>query len=187
MKEEKFMKKVRKGFTLIELLIVVAIIGALSAMMAASSSESIDASAAAAILNNLQTMKVAAFEMYQEVPEVASINTATTPITGTSPVTIGTDSKTVAKVLGERLGRLDIPANYGLIGDETNGWYVYYNLQTSDTANARAKLSAAANRAGLIGLTAASPTATNVFVADDIGYYDSAAETTQNCIALRVR
>ncbi|MBR0257640.1 MAG: type II secretion system protein [Synergistaceae bacterium] len=58
------MKKTRKGFTLIELLIVVAIMGSLAAMMASSSSESIDNAAASAIINNLQSMKTAAYDMY---------------------------------------------------------------------------------------------------------------------------
>ena len=183
------MKKIRKGFTLIELLIVVAIIGVLSAMMATSSSDAIDSSAASAILNNLQTLKTATFEMYQNVPEVASINTGTDPITGSSTVSVGGNSTTVGKVLGERLGRLDIPTNYGLIGNETNGWYVYYTLQTSDTANTRKKLSAVANRAGLIGITTATPAAPTAFVGNTIGYYDNTAteDNEQKCIALRVR
>ena len=182
------MKKFRKGFTLIELLIVVAIIGALSAMMATSSSDAIDSSAASAILNNLQTMKTAAFEMYMNVPEVASIttNVMIPNVTGSTKVTIGTTETTVAKVLGERLGRVDIPANYGLTGNETNGWYVYYTFQTSDTTNVKNKLAAAANKAGLLGVSMPIP---SVFAALTSYYSNTSSGSTAapSCIGLRVR
>ena len=106
------MKKFRKGFTLVELLIVIAILGALSAMMATSSSEAIDASAANAILNNLQTLKTAAFEMYMEDPVAASMLDEFDNGTSLNE----DDSTTMGELLGQRLGRKDIPAKYFLFG-----------------------------------------------------------------------
>ena len=142
------MKKMRKGFTLVELLIVISILGALSAMMASSSTESIDKAQANAIINNLQTMKTAAYSMYVEKPEVASLmaisgNSQSVTLTG------ATSATTVEKVLGEFLGRVDIAQHYGIFGDEKH-WYVYYEIQPSDSAKVKAILGEKANAAGLL-------------------------------------
>ena len=147
------MKKMRKGFTLVELLIVIAILGAMSAMMATSSSESIDASAASAILNNLQTMKTAAFEMYMERADIASLSEVAndTDIDGDD----GEGEETVGDVLGKLLGRIDIADNYGIIGDGSS-WYVYYTITADESKNVKDKLAAAANKSGLLGGTAAT-------------------------------
>ena len=142
------MKNLRKGFTLVELLIVIAILGALSAMMASSSTESIDKAQATSIINNLQTMKTAAYSMYMEKPEVASL--ATISGNGQAVTLTGETSATnVGKVLGEFLGRLDIAENYGIFGDSKH-WYVYYELQPSDSTKVKAILGAKANAAGLL-------------------------------------
>ena len=154
------MKRVRKGFTLVELLIVIAIFGGLSAMMATSSTDAIDVSAASVILNNLQSMKTAAYSMYMERPEVAGMNAIAndTPTPVVKSPASGSESatyKTVAEVLGEFLGRIDIAAHYGIVGD-ANHWYVYYELQNTDSAKVQAVLEEKANAAGLLGAPDAS-------------------------------
>lgn len=173
------MKRARKGFTLIELLIVVAIMGAFAAMMASSSSDSIDSAQASAILNNLQSMKTAAYEMYIGEPAVAGLTAVanTTDIDGEGA---GTD--TVAKVFGKYLGRIDIPTNYGIVGD-TDAWYVYYTLQASDSAKVKAILDSKANAAGLLGAADANLATLEAVTA----YYDADADPAQTVIALRVR
>ena len=174
------MRKIRKGFTLVELLIVIAILGSFSAMMATSSSDSIDASAAAAIINNLQTMKAAAFQMYQDRPDIASLPAIAgdTDIDGDES---GTD--TVAKVLGGLLGREDIATNYGIVGTGDK-WFVYYNITDKDSAKVKAKLLASANAVGLYAQAVSGENATAT-VAAFTGYYNDSA--SQNCVGLRVR
>ena len=180
------MKGFRKGFTLVELLIVIAILGAMSAMMATSSSESIDAASASAILNNLQTMKAAAFEMYMEEPKVASDTAITTEKSITIKEAVAADSangieaqdavtKKVGEVLGERLGRKDIATGYGIVGDKDH-WYVYYTITADDSANVKAKLKDSANAAGLYGGASAEASAFTT-------YYTG----TQDFVALMVR
>ena len=176
------MKRMHKGFTLVELLIVIAILGAMSAMMATSSSDSIDAASASAILNNLQTMKAAAFEMYMEEPKVASDTAITnekeieiTPASGTGQDAIAAVTKKVGEILGERLGRKDIATGYGIVGD-ANHWYIYYTITADDSANVKAKLQTSANAAGLYGGTSAATTAFE-------DYYTG----TENFVALMVR
>ena len=168
------MKKIRKGFTLVELLIVIAILGALSAMMATSSSESIDASAANAILNNLQTLKTAAFEMYMEDPVAASMQGEF------ADDTLLDDSTTMGELLGQRLGRKDIPAKYFLFGDAER-WYVFYEFDEADSLKVKEKLYAVAERVGLFGQDASSSGAELDNFTD---YYDG---DTHTIVALKVR
>ncbi len=167
------MKKARKGFTLIELLIVVAIMGSLAAMMASSSADSIDNAAASAIINNLQTMKTAAYDMYMNEPAVAGLSeiTKNDEIVGTS---------TVEKVFGKYLGRINIAEHYGIVGD-TNSWYVYYELQdSSDSTKVKAILAKKANAAGILG---AADATLATLTKDDTTYFVA----TDKVIALRVR
>ncbi len=176
------MRKTRKGFTLIELLIVVAIMGSLAAMMASSSADSIDNAAASAIMNNLQTMKTAAYDMYMNEPAVAGMTDIDgTKKPGTAPASGTDDRKTVSQILGKYLGRIDIATNYGIVGD-TNSWYVYYTLQDSESAKVKAILAKKANAAGLLG-AADSNLAT--LTADTTTYYTAA--DANKVIALRVR
>ena len=171
------MKKARRGFTLIELLIVVAIIGSLSAMMASSSSDSIDSAAASAIMNNLQSMKTAAYEMYIGEPAVAGLD----EVTNTQAVS----GSTVGALLGKYLGRTDIAANYGIIGDASS-WYVYYTLQASDSAKVKAELNGMANKAGLLGGKEAS---VGELGGTGASYYDNTLTeaNAHTVVALRVR
>ncbi|MBQ7214584.1 MAG: prepilin-type N-terminal cleavage/methylation domain-containing protein [Synergistaceae bacterium] len=178
------MRKVRKGFTLVELLIVIAILGSLSAMMAVSSSDSIDASSASAILNNLQTLKAAAFEMYMEEPEVASmteINLDGSSKPGIAPTEGGDERKTTAEILGARLGRKDIAAGYGLVGS-SEAWYVVYTITTADSANVKSILKDKANAMGLYASSSAPTTTTNCGFED---YYTG--DDDEIYIALKVR
>ena len=187
----------RKGFTLVELLIVLAVLGSLSAMMTGASSDAIDTSTANAILGNLQTLKAAAFEMYMENPDVASI----TPIDESK--TIGSSTKKVGELLGEKyLGKKDLGV-YKLIGSGS-AWYVYYTLGEAENVNVRAKLKAKADAAGLWATTTA-PSATStttpetgdpvISPVDNCGfsvYYDDATITEATAdatvyIALKVR
>lgn len=176
------MKKTRKGFTLIELLIVVAIMGSLAAMMASSSADSIDNAAASAIINNLQSMKTAAYDMYMNEPAVAGLAAIAN---GDEAVTGSTTGTTVKAVLGRYLGRIDIPTNYGIVGGASS-WYVYYELQTTDSAKVKAKLKSMANRAGLLG---AKGKTIAILEANGIGYYDDTVtgDDAQTVVALRVR
>ena len=190
-KEEKRMKKARKGFTLVELLIVVAIIAALAAMMAASSADAIDTANANAILSNLQSMKVEAYDMYMHEPAVAAL----TEIANTSEITVkeavGTEGqagyqaaekKTVAAILGERIGRTDLPTGYSIVGD-TDDWYVVYTFQTNDSAQVKTILKNKASAAGLYGGTAATSVETITTTAGTY-YGGTAAELV---VALKVR
>ena len=174
------MKKFRTGFTLVELLIVIAILGSFSAMMATSSSDSIDASAAAAIVNNLQTMKAAAFQMYQDRTDIASLTAIAndTDIDGTD----GAGTEKVGEALGSFLGRKDIAPNYGIVGTGDT-WFVYYTITTNDSAKVKAKLLASATAVGLYAQTVAENAAPTV--AGFANYYTTV--DTENCIALKVR
>ncbi|MBQ4431543.1 MAG: prepilin-type N-terminal cleavage/methylation domain-containing protein [Synergistaceae bacterium] len=173
------MKRTRKGFTLIELLIVVAIMGALAAMMAASSADSVDVAAASAILNNLQSMKSAAYEMYTEEPAVAGLAAIAD---GDTAVTGSSTGNTVKAVLGKYLGRIDIATNYGIVGDK-DAWYVYYELQATDSAKVKAKLAGMANRVGLLGASGKTLAILSAVTA----YYSDTSETASTVVALRVR
>lgn len=176
------MRKMRKGFTLVELLIVVAIIGALSAMMATSSSDAIDTSTAASILNNLQSMKAAAFQMYMSDAEIASLGAfdlANTTVKNAA-------GKTPSEVLASSyLGKKNLGTKYGLIAS-ASAWYVVYTMGTEDNLIVRSKLAARAAEAGLYGTTTA-PDST----AGDCGFtadYDGTENAgTAVYIALKVR
>ena len=177
------MKRTRKGFTLIELLIVVAIMGALAAMMASSSADSIDSAQASAILNNLQSMKTAAYDMYMNEPAVAGMtsianDTATTVVKTPAAGETAATYKTVGEVLGEYLGRIDIATNYGIVGNG-DAWYVFYTLQDSDSAKVKTILANKANAAGLLGAADANLATLTAVTA----YYVD----TNKVIALRVR
>ena len=148
------MRNTRKGFTLIELLIVVTIMAALTAMMAVSSSDAIDKANANAILGNLQSMKVEAYDMYLNVPEVAAL-TAISGNTQAVTLTGATSATDVGTVLGERLGRKDIATNYSIVGDASH-WYVVYTFTTNDSAQVKTLLKNKAEQAGLYGGTSAA-------------------------------
>ncbi|MBQ4431827.1 MAG: prepilin-type N-terminal cleavage/methylation domain-containing protein [Synergistaceae bacterium] len=178
------MKTTRKGFTLIELLIVVAIIAALAAMMAVSSADAIDTANANAILSNLQSMKVEAYDMYMNEPAVAALTTITNDSEITITEAVGTqgqdgyqaaEKKKVAAILGERIGRIDLPTGYKIVGG-TDEWYVVYTFQTNDSAQVKSILKDKASTAGLYGGTAEATTFT--------AYY---ANNSEAAIALRVR
>ena len=137
-------------------------------------------------MNNLQTLKAAAFEMYMEEPKIASLNPinndATIEITPAGKDESNNDipavTKSIAKYLGERLGRKDLATGYGIVGDGT-AWFVYYTLTDSDTANVKAKLQ---NQAQAVGLWVASA------VTDTSGFTDYYSSTsTGTYIALKVR
>ncbi len=176
------MRITRKGFTLVELLIVVAILATLSAMMVASSSDAIDTANANAILGNLHTMKTEAYDMYFDVPAVAALTTITnesnieiTPADNTTDPATPAVTKTVAKILGERMGRIDLPTGYKIVGSTTE-WYVVYTFQTNDSAQVKTILKDKANTAGLFG----GATDATTFTA----YYTGGTEAA---VALRVR
>lgn len=193
------MKITRKGFTLVELLIVVAVIGALAAMMTMSSTESVDAAGANAIVSNLQSLKVAAYQMYMYEPKIAS-KTAIA-ITGADKVDADSspkDERTIAQVLGSYLGKKSdaigitttveenkddvVAGKYGLIGDGTN-WYVVYRLDdTVDTKGIKAKLKDKANASDLYSATVAIKSL--VVASSFTAGYSGGNET---CIALKVR
>ena len=155
------MKKFRKGFTLIELLIVIAVIGSLSAMMMYSSSGAVDSADASKILSNLQTLKMAAMQMYMDEPKVASLTSIA--FNGSTTITVtGSTTKTVAEILGSYLGKKADAlltsttegsahtSKYGLIGDATS-WYVVYTFDANDSAGVKAKLAAKAEETDLYG------------------------------------
>ena len=178
------MKTVRKGFTLVELLIVIAVLGSLSGMMAYSSSGAVDSADAAKIITNLQTLKMAAMQMYIEKPEVASLVAIDTTNATTTAVTIGTSETTVAAVLGEYLGKKadaltarGAAKKYGLIGDTTS-LYVVYALDTDDSTGVKTKLAALANATDLYGGESAATT-------EFTDYYSNGEDETH--IALKVR
>ena len=182
------MKKFRKGFTLIELLIVIAVIGSLSAMMMYSSSGAVDSADASKILSNLQTLKMAAMQMYMDEPKVASLTSIA--LNGSTTIQVGataSDTKTVAEILGSYLGKkadalltsTDDDAHtskYGLVGDATS-WYVVYMFDTNDSAGVKAKLAAKAEETDLYG--GALP-----YAGAFTKYY---ANSSEGCIALKVR
>ncbi len=175
------MKKFRKGFTLVELLIVIAVIGALSGMMMQASSDAVDSAQAAKILSNLQSLKVAAMEMYIEEPLIAAkesiaFNDATAVSTS--------DTRTIAEVLGAYLGKKadaltasGAAKKYGLVGDG-NHWYVVYALDTEDNAAVKAKIAAKAEEADIYAWQAAT-------IPDTEAYYTVAENNIH--IALKVR
>ena len=178
------MKKVRKGFTLVELLIVIAVLGSLGAMMSYSSSGAVDSADAAKIITNLQTLKMAAMQMYIEKPEVASLTAIDTTNETTTAVTIGETNTTVAAVLGEYLGKKadaltasGAAKKYGLVGNATS-WYVVYALDTDDSTGVKTKLAAQAQATDIYGGASAAVTAFT-------DYYAVADTTTH--IALKVR
>lgn len=184
------MKRTRKGFTLVELLIVVAILATLSAMMVASSSDAIDTANANAILGNLHTMKTEAYDMYFSVPAAAALTEINnekeieiTPEVGTSGETgyQAAVTKTVAKILGERMGRIDLPTGYSIVGDKDD-WYVVYTFQPNDSEQVKTILKDKASNAGLLGATEATVAKLG---ANDVAYYDGANATL--VIALKVR
>lgn len=179
------MKKIRKGFTLVELLIVIAVLGSLGAMMSYSSSGAVDSADAAKIITNLQTLKMAALQMYIEEPKIAS-KTAITFGTDEKVDTAdgATDTRTIPEVLGSYLGKKadalktgGAAAKYGLVGD-ANHWYVVYALDADDSAGVKAKLAAQANAVDLYAWQAATiPTSET--------YYTVAEANTH--VALKVR
>ena len=176
------MKKMRKGFTLVELLIVIAILGTMSAMMATSSTDAIDSSTASAILNNLQTMKAAAFQMYMYDPEIASLgkfaldNASVTNEEGYTPDEI---------LASSYLGKATLGAKYGLIASASS-WYVVYTMDAEDNLIVRSKLAARAAEAGLYGTTTKpSEAADNCGFSVDYAGTEAAGATVY--IALKVR
>ena len=180
-KEEKFMKKIRKGFTLVELLIVIAVLGSLGAMMSYSSSGAVDSADAAKIISNLQSLKIAALQMYIEEPEIAS---KTSIVFNDATAVSTSDTRTIAAVLGAYLGKKadaltasGAAKKYGLVGDASH-WYVVYALDTDDSAGVKAKLAAQANAVDLYAWQAAT-------IPETDAYYTVADTNTH--VALKVR
>lgn len=166
------MKRTRKGFTLVELLIVVAIVGVLATMMTMSSTEAVDSAGANTIIENLQALKLAAYQMYMYKPETAKLTIEFQKSDGNKITEDGTE--TVEGVLGSYLGKkADIlvaktgnTPKYGLAGDK-DAWYVVYQPDTEDSAGVKAKLKAGAKKAELLGAASA-----NFAIAD---YYNGEA------------
>ena len=188
------MKKFRKGFTLVELLIVIAVIGSLSAMMMYSSSGAVDSADASKILSNLQTLKMAAMQMYMDEPEVASLTKialdGSTKV-GAKPAKDQEDTReTVAGILGAYLGKKadalltsttagsEHTSKYGLLGNATS-WYVVYTFDEKDSTGVKAKLAAKAEEADIYGTAA-----TTLKVSSFTDYYQNNGELY---IALKVR
>ena len=186
------MKRVRKGFTLVELLIVLAVLGSLSSMMAYSSSGAVDSADTAKILGDLQTLKMAAMQMYMEEPEVASLSTIA--LDGSTTIGTGDDAKTVASILGAYLGKKADAlltttgdsahtSKYGLVGSST-AWYVAYKLDASDSTGVRAKLKDRAEACDLYGVATVTTTGDCGFA----NYYTNAETAGSDFyIALKVR
>lgn len=176
------MKRVRKGFTLVELLIVIAVLGSLSGMMMQASSDAVDSADAAKILSNLQSLKVAAMEMYIEEPAVAALTEI--KLDGTTTVGTETNAPTVVSYLSKYLGKKadaftssGAASKYGLVGDTTS-WYVVYTFSpTDDNAAVKAKLAARAKEADLYGGASGATTA----------FTDYYANNNETHIALKVR
>ena len=175
------MKRVRKGFTLVELLIVLAVLGSLGAMMSYSSSGAVDSADAAKIISNLQTLKMAALQMYIEEPLVASKTSITF---GDNTALSDSDERKVAEVLGSYLGKKadaftssGAAKKYGLVGD-ANHWYVVYALDADDSTGVKNKLAAQANAVDLYAWTAST-------IPDSEAYYMVADTNTH--VALKVR
>ena len=156
------MRKARKGFTLVELLIVVAILGVLAAGLSMSSTDAVDAAGANNILNNLQSVKTAAMQMYID-------HGSTLDVTNLN------------KYLGKKSTSLKIGNDKGKYTVVTVGtpsvWYAVYQFSDNDTAGLKTKLGDKATTADLYG-TADNSTFT---------YPYKTATTTFTRVAVRVR
>lgn len=153
------MRKARKGFTLVELLIVVAILGVLAAGLSMSSTDAVDAAGANNILNNLQSVKTAAMQMY--IDHGSTLNVAN--------LNKYLGKKTTSVKIGSGEGKYTVVATDSV-------WYAVYQFATSDTAGLKAKLADKAGGADLYLSTNATAFSYPYVVADENKY-----------VALRVR
>lgn len=182
------MKRTHRGFTLVELLIVVAIVGVLGAMMTMSSTDAVDAAGANTILENLQSLKTAAYQMYIN----SSLGVAKTiTFAGTEQVganTTDTTKAVLAGYLGKKSDAIGGSNKYGVVGDKT-GWYAVYKIDTTDSAGVKAKLKASAAKVELYGVKKTGDPAIGDFAT--LLYYGKDAEgkdtDDHTCIALKVR